>query len=362
MLMVLFWNIKQLELKTINILSLFYFFYCILSLAWGSDLREVSRVLLPFIPFFIAQMLIKSEQQLRIVLTLMILGYIVPIIGSAVMIFLQVSAFEVDYHTGITRYYGLATGPHALAHMMLFFSFILALYNIVKKNSRPVVSIGLVVLFIGSLYCIAMTNTRTVYLGMFIFGSLILWFCKKIYFTFVLLIFLVAVILFSGQAQKVFMRAQTGAANTQGMNYVSSGRFSLWDHNIRIFENLTLTQKLIGVGFGNEQKPVINSNTQDHVVSSHNDYLSLLMVSGIIGLILYGLIQLTFLINVLNSGITSKLKYYFISFLLAVVAMNFASNSYVNRFPLAQLFWFIVGVFYALSKIEKPGNGTIDFE
>jgi hypothetical protein len=64
----------------------------------------------------------------------------------------------------------------------------------------------------------------------------------------------------------------------------------------------------------------------------------------------------------LNSGITSKLKYYFISFLLAVVAMNFASNSYVNRFPLAQLFWFIVGVFYALSKIEKPGNGTIDFE
>lgn len=362
MLMVLFPSIKRLELSAINILVFLYILYCILSLAWGSDLREMSRILLPFIPFFLAQIVIQSDKHLRLVLSLMILGYVVPIIGSATTIFLGISFFEVDYYSGIARHYGLATGAHALAHMMLFFSYVLGLQFIVNQNSRPSLMIGLAGLFLGSLYCIFMTNTRTVYLGVFIFWSFFLWSWKKKIFVSVFLSLLVVFVLYSGQVKKVLTRSDPGKAETQSMNYISSGRFSLWDHNIRIFENLPVWQQMLGVGFGNEQKSVVDASARERVVSSsHNDYLSLLMVSGIIGLILYGLIQMTFLINIINSGITKRLKYCFIGVLCTVVALNFVSNSYVNRFPLAQLFWFYAGIFYALAKVDRLRSPDMGF-
>jgi len=236
---------------------------------------------------------------------------------------------------------------------MLFFSFTLGLQSIVSKDFRLSLTIGLSVLFLSSMYCIAMTNTRTVYLGFFIFWPLFLWSWKKKYFIVFFILFLIISSLFWGHMQKFLTRAERGVAETQTINYASSGRFSLWGHNIQVFESLPIWQKLMGVGFGNEQKPVVNAGTRQNVVSSHNDYLSLLMVSGIIGLLLYGLIQMAFLINILKSGIRRRLKLFFIALLLTVFAMNLVSNSYINRFPLAQLFWFYVGLFYSLSNMDR---------
>lgn len=343
--------LTRLELRAINLMAFMFIGYSVLSLAWGSDVRETVRVILPFIPFFLVQDVVKSQKHIRILLIILIMGYSFPIVANAAVIALGMSPVDIDYHSGISRFRGLTTGAHALGHMMMFFSFVAGLFLITGAAIKRYQKAFLLILLLLSLYCVYATNTRTVYLGVLLFWFFFLWFYNKKFFVILLLVCLLIGTIYSEPVQRMITRADQGKRQTHSADYVTSGRFSLWDHNIKLFGELPVWNQMLGLGYGNEGKPVVSAATRNYAVSSHNDYLSLLMVSGIIGLSLYLLIQLIFFINVFQSPLSWQLKCFFAGFVVTVAAMNFASNSYVNRFPLAQLYWLYAGLFYAMSNM-----------
>jgi len=110
-------TLKQQRLDGASALLLVFCLYCGLSIAWGSVIREVTRLILPALCFFIARANVKEENQLKALTLLSILGYVVPVLGSAFLIILG-KGFQTVYWTGLNRYFGMYEHIHALAHSM----------------------------------------------------------------------------------------------------------------------------------------------------------------------------------------------------------------------------------------------------
>ena len=73
---------------------------------------------------------------------------------------------------------------------------------------------------------------------------------------------------------------------------------------------------------------------------------------GILGLLLYTFILGNIVYDISTSNLDRELKYSYLALIIAVIFMNFASNSYLSRFELNQFFFFIIGIFYALRDLH----------
>lgn len=82
------------------------------------------------------------------------------------------------------------------------------------------------------------------------------------------------------------------------------------------------------------------------VWNSHNDFLEVMMQTGLIGLLIYLMMQ--FCIYSKIRQLKGKELYVFLALFYAVNFMNFISNSYVSRFGLGQIFYAV------LAFIELP--------
>ena len=114
------------------------------------------------------------------------------------------------------------------------------------------------------------------------------------------------------------------------------------------YSDYSLAQKIGGVGLGGEGEKIIGGKIL--VEPSHNDYLTLFMTLGPIGLFLYLVIYLVLLRDIYFSNIPRLNKYWFLSVVISVLIMNFVSNGYVFRVELSQFFWLIMGIFYNQTK------------
>jgi len=121
------------------------------------------------------------------------------------------------------------------------------------------------------------------------------------------------------------------------LSWVGSGRMGLWNDVLITYTNLSFPNKVLGAGV-----------STGGIMSSHNDLLSLMFTLGAIGLFLYISFMAKVFFDIATARIDRTLKYIFLGFILAVLAMNFASNSYLSRGELAQYFYFIIGTFYAV--------------
>jgi len=122
---------------------------------------------------------------------------------------------------------------------------------------------------------------------------------------------------------------------------LGSGRPKIWKHNLDIFWSMPIDRQLAGAGIGNK-----GVSGTDGVVDSHNDYLEMMMNTGIVGLLLYLTMQLLMLHKILR--LPGREKHVFLGVFMAVVLMNFSSNSYITRAALAQM------LFLVLAYIELP--------
>lgn len=135
MIIGLFLNINKVRLDMITVLILFFISYCFLSLAWGGQYRDIFRMTMAFLPFFLVRAIVHDEKAMTRLIEILTCGYIIPILGSIAMIMLGYSEFIV---TGsmVERHAGLSAGAHTLAHLMLFYSFCFALYCLLEKNKK----------------------------------------------------------------------------------------------------------------------------------------------------------------------------------------------------------------------------------
>ncbi len=360
MIIGLLFNLKRLRLDLTSILILFFVLYCIISIAWGSEYRDVARMTLPFLPFFLVRSVVNDERSIIRLTKVHMLAYTVPIFGS---IFLMATGASETMVTGsmIERQAGLSSGVHTLGHLLLFFSFTFGFYLLVQKDRSKLFRWVMFVFLIGSLFCIYKTYTRTVFLGGGLFWFTYLFYFKRKYFYLTSIIFLsVAIFKFDVVRNMVTQEnAYSQTINKKGLdlNAAGSGRLGIWEHNLTLYSELPLISQLVGVGLGNELKPIAGTVNKQWI-GSHNDYLSLLIMTGVVGLFIYLMIYASLLRAIMRYPGDKNLKMFSLAVLFAVIIMNFVSNSYIVRFQMAQLFWFLMGLLYVKYNLDIIKNKT----
>ena len=339
-------HIRRIKLDIIN-LSIFLFCgYVLSSILWGSQSREIFRILLPFVLFFCSRILLYTSERIKIVLGATLVGFIYPILGSFYSILSGTAVEKLVWRTGIEKQGGIFSRIHPFSHAMLIFVFIYSFFITQLNRNKKLVKYSLAIIVAIAIYCIYKSHVRTVYLGLLVFCFNYLWHSNKKYF-YVFVLGVLCVSLFNlPQVERIFW--QSPRQDQKTLDQASSGRVTTWQHNLTAYSDYSLAQKIGGVGLGGEGEKIIGGKIL--VEPSHNDYLTLFMTLGPIGLFLYLVIYLVLLRDIYFSNIPRLNKYWFLSVVISVLIMNFVSNGYVFRVELSQFFWLIMGIFYNQTK------------
>jgi O-antigen ligase len=189
--------------------------------------------------------------------------------------------------------------------------------------------------------------------GFIVFWSIYLWGAnKKRLFLAIIACGLIAIFA-SQKVETIFW--QTGhLIKEHDLNAASSGRLTIWRHNLQIYLDSTILQKLFGHGLGSEGRKAA------HFVApfgaSHNDYLSLLMLLGLIGLLIYLTLLASLLWDIYTCELDKRTKYLFLGIFASAAVMNFLSNAVIFRIELSQYFWLFMGFFYFAKEGAKAGK------
>ena len=341
-LIVVLLRIRLIKWNIVDLFFLLIISYSIISLTWGSNIREMSKVIFPMFIYFLARSSRISIVDTYKVLFVLVVVFSFPMIFNALLIVGNYGSRGIGYWTGIERFQGIYGGPHTLAHESLIYIFLVVfmmyLMQLAKvKFDKKWIYFFLVVIVLA-LFNVYKSYTRTVYFGLTLFAIIFLIGNKK--YLFVTIISLIAFI-FIAQSEAfrtLFFDVIQPLEGTQEIEEMGSGRIGIWKNNFNIFFDKP-DRWLIGLGIGME---VLGN--RNYFGASHNDILSILISLGLVGLLLYLLVKFTFFLIVMTSPVDKKLKIFICSFILSVFLMNLLSNSYLNRFPLAQYNYLIMGL------------------
>lgn len=340
---------KRLHISAIDLWMAAFGVWCIVIYVIYIDkgnAREVIKLLFPIFTYFVVKNILPSEQHYVRMLFLMIVAFLIPVIWSAGVTLVGGGVEIVNYWTQVPRYKGVYTSSHLMAHNMTFLLMVLFLYAYLAKGKEAQSSFGFgkvrlrflcVVLAIPALYCLTMSQVRNTMLGLLAFlAYYLLVFNRRM---------LVIGLLVGGSVTVVtapmwvdvllydFAKVSEGEWKSEE---IGSGRTRIWKHNLSLFADMPLDRQLAGVGIGNK----VAFGSKEGVMDSHNDYLDVMMQTGIVGLILYLGIQIALIAATLK--IPGREKHIFLAMYLAVAIMNVASNSYITRSGMAQLFYLVV--------------------
>ncbi len=339
-------SIRNIKVRFTSILIIFFSLYCILSIAWGSQVRDVTKIILPFLAFFAAQSLVKSTRQMKSVLTLLVLGYAVFITANVIEIaMLKGGSVNYVYQIDLARYGGLTGGSHSLAHAMFIFSVVYALHVTQSSTLSRSAKVYSSILLALSVFCIYKTYTRTVYIGLFLFWLVyFLGTNRRILFVYIFTAFM-GLMMYQAHLSTIFWDVKD-AVMTQKFEKAGSGRISIWSDTLDFFSHMSMEKRLLGTGLGYHEESHFKRKNFS-IGATHNDYLGLLVTTGLFGFILYLGIMSALFFSILLSPVERGLKTIMLAFTVSVIAMNMLSNSYITRVELAQLFWLIAGLFHA---------------
>lgn len=342
----------------VDVAILSFVFWCTVILPFGLgsiDYKSYVKWIVPPLTYILLRKSFRSFFQYTTCLKLMIFGCAIPIIGSAIAIMLGFGPEKVNFWTGMTRHAGLYSGSHSLGHSAGFFLLALVAY-LYMCNKKWKIKHSLCVRFLFSvvvlaaIYCLMKSHVRTVLIGLLIFALYVTYIYNKKALILGALIIGVAAIMMTPILYLLFFDVIDAASGNKPFHDAGSGRPFIWEHNINVFSELPIEQQLIGVGIGNivvnTNEDTVYSDTKistSNVWNSHNDFLETMMQTGIIGLILQLFIHLSLFNIMIKSNQTYK--HIYIGAFIAITFMNIASNSYISRFGLSQMFYMYFACF-----------------
>lgn len=199
---------------------------------------------------------------------------------------------------GYERYSTIGAYTNLFSYYLLsVFPFCLFLYSITSEKSKKTVWMIFIVLIILTIY---KTYTRNVWLGIAVL--LFIWnlIRKRIKLTFALIVFVILAIAFNPTVQDRLKDAYMALHSNSFFSMdpkLMSHRIGIWQSKIGYFLNeSTFLQKILGNGFDVKTEKTIEYITFS--IPEHNNYLTLLIATGIFGLILY----YSYILNLLIKG------------------------------------------------------------
>lgn len=333
-------GLKQFKLDRLAWLSLLFCLYAAESIAWGSEIRRVTQTILPFLLLFTTRMFITESNQMKTLLPVIVIAFVIPIAVSTYNVALGRSIEMIEWRSQVPRHAGVFAGSHVLAYTMLFYSYFYCILRHVYQFNTFILRFVISFFLVLSSYCLYQSHTRTALIGFIIFWFIYLWGNNKKFFYAALILSIFIGIIFQSQIYMlIFKQAEID------LQVATSGRISLWTGNIQEFIDSSLPRQLLGQGLGYETR-----------FGFHNDFLRLLMSLGAIGLVLYLILLFSLLWDIYLCS-DKKTKYLFGAILISSTVMSFGSNAVVFRIELSQFFWLIMGMFFLIPKLK---NGECD--
>ena len=342
-------NIKALKYDIISMSILYFCFYCFMSILWGSQLRTVAQVTLPFILFFSARIILSKSKETKILVAVFIIVCCIPLVLSLFQTIQGTSVIKIESITGIERHVGVFKNLKSFSYTMFFFSVFFYMQAIIFQIKPRILKYILFIVLLISFFCIFKTYVRTTYIGLSLFWIISMWGYNKKYFSFVLILSIIIGFIYITPLQQIFFKSQEF-----NINVASSGRDYLWGHNIRIFLESDIIRQLFGHGLGISF--YVNKGSSFTILPSHNDYIQVLLSLGSVGLLLYLLIFLVLLKDIYTSKVSKKIKIFYYGIIFSILTMNFASGAILLRVGISQLFWMVIGYFYVFQDFAETSD------
>ena len=332
---------KEIRFSHIDyVLFLLSFWFVAIYLVYIDDakLANMVKLVIPLLTYTVAKNIIQDRDQYLRIVFLIIAGYSIPVVISAALILQGKSIDFVNYFTGLPRYMGAYSGPHNMAHSMMMLIMIIGAYmTIIKQHGSTLATrLGLanrafLVVLVGlALFSLYMSYVRTVYLGLLVFVVLYLLLAQRKYFAVWGIAVGVGITLALPILLVVFHDVFEIFRGEQPIDQLGSGRLTFWRMNLMAFAASGIDNWVAGLGIGN----------RTDIMNSHNDYLLILVETGIVGFGLFVFAQGLFVKAILR--LEGKEKHLFFSIFLAIVFMTLVSNSTLTRVAVAQIFYILM--------------------
>lgn len=341
-------SIVRLNKVRIDFPSIIIFLFCsylLLSGILGGGYREIIKLVLPFSVFFAIRTANISEEKLKHYFLLLVVGFSIPVFYSALRVLSGQGVESVIFQTGISRYLGAYTGPHAMAHSMFVCLLTLAIYRYFRSKEGKLsilTKLYIFLLALLSVFNLYKTYTRNVFVGITVLIFFYLIGRKNYKLLGAFFTLLLAVVVFSTSFHDIFFDVVDPlVGNNQNFDEMGSGRLGGWSSMLDEFFSSSIIDQIRGLGISAQM--TITSGA--YFGGAHNDFLSIFLCFGYIGAFIYLLLYAFFILSVLLSKVDREYKFIMLGFIFSVAIMNFLSNSYLTRFELAQYFYFIYGAF-----------------
>jgi O-antigen ligase len=358
---------KKLDWSAIDLLMFLYIFWCIAVSSIYPDqtyFKELIKWVTPFLTWFAVKNLLHNRHDyLKLILFLMS-GIGISIIVSSIYIFLDLDT-ALDKEIWATKqiiYEGAFGDSHYLGQVSLWFLYLGAIYAFLVKT-YPTDSffhlgrVKLLLFFAGTLasfYCLYYSSVRTAYVGLLIFFVIFFYYNNKKFLFLGGLVFLPSVLIFmiyTGSFEQIFHDFIEVSKGERSFEKIGSGRPFVWHHNLMEFSKVTFDRQIAGIGIGNKVgEGGIGYLTHENFWPSHNDFLAVLIYTGIVGLFIFLVLQFAFFKSVLS--LQGQDRYVFLALLLSVWAMTFADSSYVSFYGLAQIYYLVFSYIELESKFK----------
>lgn len=353
---------QKKALSSIEIVMIVFIIWCtcvVILYAETSSFKTYIKWILPLVTYMVLKRTIKNREHFLKLIYFLMIGYIFPIVWNFITILRGGGVGQVIYWTGLQRYSGVYGSIHAMGHNMGFYIMLITIFFMLTKWTSEIKVSKLkygfyIFMAILALYCLYKSQVRTVYVGLLTFYGLWLYRYNKKLLSILAVLSVVGVLIMAPLLDIIFFDVIEAVEGKRDIDEAGSGRPFIWEHNLTIYAELGIDRKLAGVGIGNTRSYIEGSGVVPGIPTlvwnSHNDYLEVLMETGLIGFVLQMIMY--FLMYRRISRIKTKDQTLFMAIFMAVVVMNILSNSYISRFGLAQLF------FMMLVYIELPDSAN----
>ncbi len=328
-----------------------------------SNFKDAAKFVLPFVTYFVLKNVVRDTRHYSRLVKIMLIGYSVPVVASTFLIVQGKSLYTILYWNNLSRFKGVYVNCHDLGHCMALFCMLIIIYAVVCAEDKILVPLPRQRLFfvlvctlsVFAFYCLWKSYVRTCLLGLIVFLYYYLFRVNKKVLVIMTGIMCFVGVLFAAMLYTIFYDMVDSASGKDSAENFGSGRPYIWKHNLTEFSMQPIDGILAGVGVGNTWSHTKKkSDVVGEMLNSHNDFLDVLTQTGLVGLFLFLSFQFCLFRKIL--ALNGRVRYVFLAFFLAVSLMNFASNSYITRFGLGQMFYSI------LCYIELPDRSKSDEE